>query len=700
MVLPGFRIHHGLRFVLLGALLVLASGGLQTVPARTSVDPLTEILAPVGHLGGAATVIRLLPDDYAALALGDDLLFLDIIDPYHPVQIGKLSFSSMVVDLHILDNYAYVLAAGRVHIIDFSDLSRPVEITLLGILDVQDIDLDDQYLYIAADVFYIYGISNPTAPVWIGQYVSTETINTDDFVVPGLKVAAAYPYLYIQSEHHTCLLSVCDTAYSYFEIIDISQPANPVRVLGPVGPGTKIQALAELPDYIFISADYSIGAEFGKGILVVARADLATLTPSAIIPQLGNDLSIRGNTLYVADADGGIRIFDITNPLSPVELGRETSILDPRGIEIKDHLAFVAGGSYGLGVIDVRNPASPILGGDFRSIGDVDHVVIAGNYLYASSDHLDIVDISNRSQPKVVSTLNRRGVPAVVGDTLFLAAGADGLAAIDIHDPTAPIELDLLDLQGVANAVAVDMDFAYVATSIGLQVVNISNPQSMSKVADVGDYSYTGVAVSNGTVYLNSGSQLFFYDISTPESPQLTFQFTMPMEDEYGDRCGSNPGIARAIAAEENRVYVIWDIYAVEPKICSIYSAGMLLFEKDALNIWQLSAETWWLTPIPLDVEILNGLGYVLSGQGDYSLSLSDQLREITLSVFDAANPPYTDLIASRKLSEWVPTGSDLIADLAIQDDLVVMGKYEEGVHLLQWLQVHTTYLPAVHNGP
>jgi hypothetical protein len=698
MVLPGFRIHDGLRFVLLGALLVLASGGLQTVPARTSIDPLTETLAPVGHLGGAATVIRLLPDDYAALALGDDLLFLDIIDPYHPVQIGKLSFSSMVVDLHILDNYAYVLAAGRVHIIDFSDLSRPVEITLLGILDVQDIDLDDQYLYIAADVFYIYGISNPAAPEWISTYQSVTYGGYEGgyYVNPGLRVVAAYPYLYLQSQTVYCPLW-CYPASAYPEIVDITQPANPVVVSGPGITTVSTQALVDTHDYVFISGAYYTGSTGGKGILVVARANLATLTPSAIIPVWGADLAIQGSTLYVADGEGGIRIFDITNPLSPVEQGWEPSILDPRSVAVKDHLAFVAGGSQGLGVINVRNPVEPILSGGFRTVGDANHITIAGNFLYASSDRLDILDISNPTRPAAVGTYKRRGFPVIAGDVLYLAAGTEGLAAVDISNPAAPVELDLLNLPGEANAVAVDGDFAYVANSDGkLQKINVSDPSALSLENSVFAQSATEIVVSEGYAALAGRSEVSFYDLTQP-TPEQVFSYSILVDD--GTEC-SGSGTVKGLAAEGDRVYVLWDFYNVVGKVCILERAGMLLFEKDALNIWQLSAETWWLTPIPLDVEILNGLGYVISGQGDYSSSLSDQLREITLLVFDAENPPYTDLIASRKLSEWVPTGSDLIADLALQDNLVVMGKYEEGIHLLEWLPVQKNYLPAVHNSP
>lgn len=81
--------------VLLGAVLAQAGIGWRAAArptAQTAPDPQTERLYPAGHLGGAATHIQLLEDDYAVLVQGVDLLILDVLDPYRPVQVGKLSF--------------------------------------------------------------------------------------------------------------------------------------------------------------------------------------------------------------------------------------------------------------------------------------------------------------------------------------------------------------------------------------------------------------------------------------------------------------------------------------------------------------------------------------------------------------------------------------------------------------------------------
>jgi hypothetical protein len=166
------RFQCCIRILLLCALLALVSVGLQGAQAHPDFDPAADHLGPIGHLGGAATAVRLLPEAYACLALGPDLLVLDILDPYHPAQVGKLSFPNVINDLHVLGNTAYVLAEERVHIVDLSDPFHPVKGTVLPVENVRDIDGDLDYLYVAALDTHIYSLANPASPALIGTYVT------------------------------------------------------------------------------------------------------------------------------------------------------------------------------------------------------------------------------------------------------------------------------------------------------------------------------------------------------------------------------------------------------------------------------------------------------------------------------------------------------------------------------------------------
>ncbi|MFN2195124.1 MAG: LVIVD repeat-containing protein, partial [Anaerolineales bacterium] len=429
-------------------------------------------------------------------------------------------------------------------------------------------------------------------------------------------------------------------------------------------------------------------------VLVVSPANMASLTPEAIIPVGGASLAVQGNRLYVAGGPAGLHIFDISNPLAAVELGGDPSISDARDVAATDRLAFVAGGSQGLVSYNMRNPSDPQRSGGFRTAGMVNLVALSGNYLYASSDRLDIVDISNPSAPELIGSYNRRGAPVVSGEVLYLAAGEDGLAAVDIRDPTAPVELGVLPLSGEARKVAVAGEHAYIASSSGLQVVDISDPQSMTLIGTADGFQATDVAVTDETAFLTSDQSILFFDVSVPETPQKIFEYIIPAIDESGYACGYEPGTPKGVAAEGGRAYVIWEIYEEEPKICIINTGGMLVFGQDTNSQWQLISQAWLGNT--LDIEISNGFGYVLTGERDDPFWLSDQLRRTKLWVFDAFNPPYTNPLSAYAFKTWVSPSTDWQIGLAVQHDRVVIGKHEAGIFILQWWP-ERIFLPAMH---
>jgi len=98
---------------------------------------------------------------------------------------------------------------------------------------------------------------------------------------------------------------------SALEILDISNPANPVK-LGQV------------------------------------------VTPSVV-----SGIKVSGNYAYVADESDGLRIIDVSNPTNPQEVGFFDTGSYARGVSINGNYAYVADESDGLRIIDVSNPTSP-----------------------------------------------------------------------------------------------------------------------------------------------------------------------------------------------------------------------------------------------------------------------------------------------------------------------------------------------------
>jgi len=69
-------------------------------------------------------------------------------------------------------------------------------------------------------------------------------------------------------------------------------------------------------------------------------------------------IAVNGNYVYIGDQMKGLRIFDISNPASPVEIGSLPDIMMVFDLAVVGDRVFTA--SYGfVAVVDVSNLASP-----------------------------------------------------------------------------------------------------------------------------------------------------------------------------------------------------------------------------------------------------------------------------------------------------------------------------------------------------
>ena len=116
-------------------------------------------------------------------------------------------------------------------------------------------------------------------------------------------------------------------------------------------------------------------------------------------------------------------------------------------------------------------------------IADLD---VQGGYAYVGcfdpGGECPVINISNPANPFVVGTFE--GAPyglttdvKAVGDRLYVTTGDDGhLLIIDISQPSNPETIGRFATSGSANGVALGISNAFVASSVGMQVVDVTNP--------------------------------------------------------------------------------------------------------------------------------------------------------------------------------------------------------------------------------
>ena len=251
--------------------------------------------------------------EYALLCVRDEgLSIIDISD--QPIEVGfvpSMQVGSDAKDVKVFDHYAVLIKETEpAQIIDLSDPEDPNVVSTIHFgLSVEDggahnCYINGQYLYVIghdAGGLEIYDLTNPESPQWVGDYITY--YYHDIYVKDGIAYAAA-----IHGDG--------------VDILDVSNPSN-VQLLANFnyeGSGAHNCWTTEDGNYVIV------GDEIGDGnwIRIFDIQDLENIFMVAeyiVDPEsVVHNAYIDGNLLYVAHYTEGVRIVDLSNPESPVEI--------------------------------------------------------------------------------------------------------------------------------------------------------------------------------------------------------------------------------------------------------------------------------------------------------------------------------------------------------------------------------------------
>ena len=152
---------------------------------------------------------------------------------------------------------------------------------------------------------------------------------------------------------------------------DIADPATTddaknVELVGRLGGLTY--AVAVQGDYAYVGEGYSLT------VLDVSNSAWPTIvgkTPP--LPAIVRDVYVVGDYAYVADWSGGLRVIDVSNPVSPTEVGLYDTPGSAYGVTVAGNHAYIADSGSGLRVVDVSNPISPTEVGFYDTPGPVSY---------------------------------------------------------------------------------------------------------------------------------------------------------------------------------------------------------------------------------------------------------------------------------------------------------------------------------------
>lgn len=154
--------------------------------------------------------------------------------------------------------------------------------------------------------------------------------------------------------------------------------------------------------------------------------------------------SIKNDYLYIAD-EMSLSVFDISNPSQPNQVSSDYAGWQIETIfNYEDHLYL--GSATGMFIYNIENPSSPQQVSFLQHVLGCDPVVVKDNYAYVTIrggneceqnfNQLDIVDISDKQNPKIAKTyeMNNPYGLGVKDDWLFVCDGNEGLKVFDIKN--------------------------------------------------------------------------------------------------------------------------------------------------------------------------------------------------------------------------------------------------------------------------
>jgi hypothetical protein len=153
-------------------------------------------------------------------------------------------------------------------------------------------------------------------------------------------------------------------------------------------------------------------------------------------PGQGHGVDVSGDYAYVAAYDCGLRVVDVSNPSSPVEVGYCDTPGYAERVCVTSGFAYLADGDAGLRIIDVSVPSDPYEVAYYATSGYAQSVHVQQNYAYVTdSNVLRVLDVSVPTAPLEVghynlpfSTLFPNGFGVFAsGSYIYVADGVCGL---------------------------------------------------------------------------------------------------------------------------------------------------------------------------------------------------------------------------------------------------------------------------------
>ena len=244
---------------------------------------------------------------------------------------------------------------------------------------------------------------------------------------------------------------------------------------------------------------------------------------------------------FISTKFAGLAVIDCSNPSAPSEI--TTLSLPDRTLSVfvQDNHAYVTNHNGGFNLINISNIYAPEIAGSCGTGEDgvPNDVFVYGDYAYIADGEIGLSIIITSGNPHFVKNISTDGDARRVFvknscDYAFVANGLNGgLAIIDISNPSEPISVSNLPINGLSQDVYVLGNYAYLANGeYGLEIIDISDVNSPTLIANcpTNGFAYSVYARDNYVYLADKDRGLIVIDVSNPLSPYILGNFEMSTE--------------------------------------------------------------------------------------------------------------------------------------------------------------------------
>jgi len=538
----------------------------QSMPSLLTTSTASQ-LTKITDIGGRTNTI-IFKDYYVCANEGRNLVIIDLSDPTTPQLMSKLQLGeSFITNIFVSGEMALVCTEfSGAYIIDLTNPYAPViigHISAIGI--VYETYFAGNYAYLAEgeNGFNIYDITNPEQPQTVYHNAdSTYNIRINGaycYTCSGSKITElninnpASPQIITEFKLgfdnarmlylHNNLIYV--QGYHELRIYDISNPATLHQTGSFSFPSDPwdLKVNGNLA-YIIVGGDYF-------SILNISNPANPQLVSQQVNYYRSIQLAVTGDLVLLACWENNIQVYNCSDPANPALISTWVGVAPvAKSITIDKNKAFIAERMGGMAIVDISNPAVPQLIDKYtNNLKSCDAVAVKDNIvLLAETDILHIFDYSN---PAVLLHLADFPVPTgeitdilIDGSTAWLAANYAGFVALDISDPTHPVQISKVDTPGYAKNLAISGSYLWVADYLfGLRGYNISTPSNPQEIAFIPTLSKSrDIVISGNYAYViqDDNSKIHIVDISAPLSPGVVDSVNTELIDPYSVHIQNN----------------------------------------------------------------------------------------------------------------------------------------------------------------